>query len=351
MLKVVGLIYVEAFRQPSHPVAIPRGDDDLAHSRLDSRPRAAPGRPRRTALRRRIADIPEAELGCLAHLMRTLQEAGVSEAVTERVSRYILDGSDPDLRRLLHIAEIGAESARTAFGRLGIQPGWNAIDCGCGPIGGLTVLAEMVGPAGRVVGVDISPATVQRAQAAVAALDLRNVEAVAGDLHKLDAAVLGGPFDLAFSRFFLMHQHDPVRTLRHIAGLVRPGGWIVAHEPLSSPAPVAHPQLDALTGYWDLFHEVLHRAGVPAGAVENLPLYAREAGLEVVALRGGFTIGDGFDLHAATLTAARERAVHLGIEAERIDDLVRQIQAAGATREWVSSAFVLDLTLRRPTAA
>ena len=28
-----------------------------------------------------------------------------------------------------------------------------------------------------------------------------------------------------------MHQADPVRTLGRIAGLVRPGGWIVAHEP------------------------------------------------------------------------------------------------------------------------
>jgi threonine dehydrogenase-like Zn-dependent dehydrogenase len=35
------------------------------------------------------------------------------------------------------------------------------IDCGCGPIGGLAILAEMVGPAGRVVGVDFSEPTIQ----------------------------------------------------------------------------------------------------------------------------------------------------------------------------------------------
>ncbi len=80
----------------------------------------------------------------------------MAEAVTERVRRYILDGTDQDLRRLLSIAELSAEMARSAFGRLGVRQGWNAIDCGCGPIGGLAVMAEMVGPAGRVVGIDFS---------------------------------------------------------------------------------------------------------------------------------------------------------------------------------------------------
>ena len=59
----------------------------------------------------------------------------MAEAVAERVRRYILDGSDEDLRRLLGIAEISAEMARAAFGRLGVRQGWTAIDCGCGPIG------------------------------------------------------------------------------------------------------------------------------------------------------------------------------------------------------------------------
>jgi SAM-dependent methyltransferase len=101
-------------------------------------------------------------------------------------------------------AELVAEPARTAFRRAGVQHGWNVIDCGCGPLGGLAVLAEMVGPAGRVVGVDLSLAAVQRARAVVSALELGNVEVIAGGLHDLDSAALGGPFDLAFTRLFLM---------------------------------------------------------------------------------------------------------------------------------------------------
>lgn len=84
----------------------------------------------------------------------------MADAVTERVRRYILDR----LRLRAHRRPCGH---------------------------------EMVGPAGRVVGVDLNPAAVQRARAVASALELDNVEVVAGNLHELDPAALGGPFDLA----------------------------------------------------------------------------------------------------------------------------------------------------------
>ena len=238
---------------------------------------------------------------------------------------------------------------------VGICEGWAAIDCGCGPIGGLAVLAEMVGPAGRVVGVDFSEPTIQRARSVVAALGLENVKLAAGDIRDLDAATLGGPFDLAFTRCFLMHQADPVRTLGQIAGLLRPGGWIVVQEPLPSPPSRSHPHLSALANYWDLVHEVMDLAGAPSGSVEGLPRAARAAGLEVVEANGCFTTLDperGFELHAATLAVARERAAQSGIAAGKIDDLLLDLRAAKSGQyQWVSSPFFLDLALRKPTVA
>jgi cyclopropane fatty-acyl-phospholipid synthase-like methyltransferase len=56
----------------------------------------------------------------------------MAEAIAERVRRYILDGSDEDLRRLLGVAESTREMARSAFRRVGMQEGWHVIDCGCG---------------------------------------------------------------------------------------------------------------------------------------------------------------------------------------------------------------------------
>jgi Methyltransferase domain len=55
----------------------------------------------------------------------------------------------------------------------------------------------MVGPAGRVVGVDLSEPAVMRARSVAAVLGLGNVEVGDGDIHQLDPAAIGGPFDLA----------------------------------------------------------------------------------------------------------------------------------------------------------
>ena len=281
----------------------------------------------------------------------------MAEAIAERVRRYILDGGDEDLRRLLGVAETAREMARSAFRRVGMREGWHAIDCGCGPIGGLAVMAEMVGPAGRVVGVDFSEPAIKRARSVVAALELGNVELFAGDIHEFDAAAVGGPFDLGYTRFFLMHQPDPVRTLTQIAGLLRPGGLIVAQEALRVPPPQSHPRLEALGAYWDLVYQVLEQAGgVPPGAVDGLATSARTAGLDVVAADGSFGLIDpdlGFELHAATLLAARERAVASGIATgPQIDDLAADLRAAkNGGYEWVSMPFFLDLTLRKPLAA
>jgi hypothetical protein len=151
-----------------------------------------------------------------------------------------------------------------------------------------------------------------------------------------------------------MHQPDVVRSLGRIAALLRPGGCIVAHEALEHPPPRSHPHLYALTDYWGLLHELLERVGVPRGTVEGLPRSARAAGLEVAEADGFFVTLDpglGFEIHASTLTAARDRAIKASMAAETIDDVVARLRSATAgSYEWVTSPFFLDLTLRRSEA-
>jgi SAM-dependent methyltransferase len=62
--------------------------------------------------------------------------------------------------------------------------------------------------------------------------------------------------DLAFCRFLLLHVVDPAVVLARMAGAVRPGGWVVAQEPITSAGridgspfsmPAArHPDIGAL---------------------------------------------------------------------------------------------------------
>ena len=278
----------------------------------------------------------------------------MADAIADRVSRYILDGSDDDLRRLLGIAQVLEGMASRALQRVGIEKGWSAIECGCGPIGGLPVLAELVGPGGRVLGIDFGEPTVERARSIVATLALENVQVIAADVHDVDVDELGGPFDLAYTRCFLMHQRDPTHTLVRIAELVRPGGWIVAQEPLRNPPPRSHPHLEALSTYWELMHQLTARVGVPDFAVAGLPQAARAAGLEVLEIDGFFRLtqpDQGFGLHAGTVAAMRDRAVELGVASEEeIDGTLAVLRAAKSEPyEWVSSPFYLDLALRKPS--
>jgi SAM-dependent methyltransferase len=272
------------------------------------------------------------------------------------VSDYALDGGDDDLRRLMRISELSAKALRAALRRVGARQGWSAIECGCGPIGGLAVLAETVGSGGRVVGIDVNESAVRSARSAVSLLALDNVEIVTGDLHRLDPAVLGGPFDLAYTRCFLMHQSETAHALARLAELVRPGGWIVCQEPLRAPAPRSHPPLEALDDYWGLLHALLGRIGVPPYCVEELPRLAADMGLEVHGADGFFTSmspDEGLGLHAGTLAAVRERAMHAGAAtAGQIDELLAQLRDARHERyRWVSTPFFLDLALHKPSRA
>jgi hypothetical protein len=87
--------------------------------------------------------------------------------------------------------------------------------------------------------------------------------------------------------------------------------------------------------------------------VDDLPRAARAAGLEVISAEGFFTVMDpglAFDLHASTLAAARARAVASGLASEReVDALIHSIRAArDEAYDWVTSPFMLDLTLGKP---
>jgi SAM-dependent methyltransferase len=278
----------------------------------------------------------------------------MADSIAERISRYVLDGGDEDLRRLLGISELMADHTRAVIMRTGIKPGWNVIECGCGPLGALGVLAELVGSQGRVVGIDFHEASVARCRSVLEMLHVDNGEVVVGDIHDVDPKELGGPFDLAYSRCFLMHQSDPVATLAAIGKLVRPGGWIVAQEPLRYPPPISHPRVPAQERYWELMYRAMESNGIPSFSVEELPRSAQAAGLEVVDTDGYYRVSldavRTLDLHMTTLTASRLQIVAAGVATDaEVDALLAEIRAAMAEdHTWSTSPFFLDLVMRIP---
>ncbi|HST65426.1 MAG TPA: class I SAM-dependent methyltransferase [Mycobacteriales bacterium] len=100
--------------------------------------------------------------------------------------------------------------------------GERALDIGCGRGAVLFPLADAVGPAGRVTGIDLSAAMVERTAADVRARGLTTV-----DLQVMDAAgpdLPPGSYDLALSSLVIFFLPDPAGALRAWRELLVPGG-------------------------------------------------------------------------------------------------------------------------------
>jgi ubiquinone/menaquinone biosynthesis C-methylase UbiE len=152
----------------------------------------------------------------------------------------------------------------TALERLEIGPGWRVVDVGAGGGNVSVALAEIVGRDGRVYAVDSDPRARDETAAAAAAFSQVIAITQAGEDLVLPEAV-----DLAFCRFLLMHVIDPVVVLGHMRMTVRPGGFLVAQEPITSAGRVG--------GLPMSMPDARHP---DVGAV--LPALVRQAGAEIV---------------------------------------------------------------------
>lgn len=154
----------------------------------------------------------------------------------------------------------------TALHRLGLGPGWRCVDVGAGAGDVSVAIAAMVGRRGRLYAVDSDPRARDTVAAAAAAAGEAQIVAItqAGEDLLLPEAV-----DLAFCRFLLMHVRDPAVVLRRMAAVLRPGGYLVAQEPITSAGRVGGVALSMP----DARHPDI-------GAV--LPALVRDAGLDLV---------------------------------------------------------------------
>jgi ubiquinone/menaquinone biosynthesis C-methylase UbiE len=107
------------------------------------------------------------------------------------------------------------------FMEAGIGPGMSVLDIGSGAGDVAMLAAELVGPSGRVLGLDLNPAGLAVARERAAAAGLTNVEFIEADAR---AVPPGQTFDAAVGRIVLMYMADPAGTLRAVARAVNPGG-------------------------------------------------------------------------------------------------------------------------------
>ena len=131
----------------------------------------------------------------------------------------------PKFIRFKHILVDGlSRHSEAVFPSLPVRHEDRVLDVGCG-FGDATIkLAELVGPMGRVVGVDCCDAFLDHARAEVRARDLSNVCFVRADA---EIALPTGQYDFVFSRFGTMFFANPVAGLRNMRKALRPGGRMI----------------------------------------------------------------------------------------------------------------------------
>ena len=76
---------------------------------------------------------------------------------------YSLALSDGEIERYRFMAKIARETEAAEWRVAGFEPGARVADIGCGPGLVLVELADVVGPSGRVVGIDRGDAEIETA--------------------------------------------------------------------------------------------------------------------------------------------------------------------------------------------
>ena len=105
------------------------------------------------------------------------------------------------------------------------RPNDRVVDLGCG-FGDTTLrLAELIGPGGDALGIDVSEPFIEMARKETGEADVANIRFAVGDVQITE---FEESFDYAFSRMGIMFFANPVQALRNVCKALTPGGRLCA---------------------------------------------------------------------------------------------------------------------------
>jgi SAM-dependent methyltransferase len=209
-----------------------------------------------------------------------------------------------------------------------LRPGMSLLDCGCG-VGSITLdLAERVAP-GRVIGIDMDERQLVIAREGARERGLMNVTFQQGSVYALGFA--DAPFDAVLAHTLLFHMSEPLRALKEIRRVLKPGGVAAIsddewHTMVYSPE---HPLMAKIIQLW--LRVIQFNGGDP--------FYSRH--LRGLMLEAGFARSEGHAVAADYCGNLEETRRMAGIQTRLFHDpdLAGLIQAQG----WASQAEIDEL--------
>jgi ubiquinone/menaquinone biosynthesis C-methylase UbiE len=117
--------------------------------------------------------------------------------------------------------------------RHGLRPGMTVLEVGPGNGRYTLAAARHVGPAGRVVAIDIEPRMIERVARRAAEEGVTNVEARVADVY--DLPFEEGTFDAVYMTAVMGEIPEPVRAMAELRRVLRPGGTMALSELLMDP--------------------------------------------------------------------------------------------------------------------
>jgi len=246
---------------------------------------------------------------------------------------YVMGNSSEEADRLGIQASLYDRHTEYLLRTAGLKEGMRVLDVGCGTGEVSLCAARIVGPSGRVVGVDMEPGVLERARANAAASSSGNVTFEQGDLSDLR---ISGLFDAVVGRLILIHLDDPAAVVKELTRLVRPGGVITFQDfNISRTRAVPHVPLVTETVEW--IAAALREGGRNPDMGEQLAHVLRLSGLPEPRVAVAVPTG-GPDSAAVTLIAESARS------------LLPVMERGGITTAWEADLDTLRARMSRACA-
>ena len=196
---------------------------------------------------------------------------------------YVLGTHDEEVTRLGLQHRVWRPRALDAWRRARFRTGQVLIDLGCGPGWASLDMAEIVGPAGRVVAIDRSRRFLDALERARVERRLSQIEILELDLDAGTLPPLAA--DGAWARWAFGFLRDPRRLLEAVAQAVQPGGTLVAHEYFDYSTWRVSPRSTEIEAFVQLVIRAWRDSGGEPDIGLDLPRWARELGFEVQSTR------------------------------------------------------------------